>query len=231
MYCINCGVELADHEKRCPLCKTLVCNPDFVRPNAPTPYPRRPEGREEMNRSGVLFILSFIFLTLMFLSVASDLSINNGLIWSGYAIGALLLGYLIIVLPLWFKAPNPLIFVSADFVGVMAYLYAINYFVGGDWFFTFALPVTAMLGGIICGVIAALRYVHRGALFIFGGAFILLGMALTAAELLMNLTFHYTRGLIWSAYPLIVFILLGIMLIIIATCTPLRESLKRKFFM
>ena len=27
MYCIKCGVELADSEKRCPLCNTPVINP------------------------------------------------------------------------------------------------------------------------------------------------------------------------------------------------------------
>ena len=31
MYCINCGVKLADSEKRCPLCGTVPYHPDIVR--------------------------------------------------------------------------------------------------------------------------------------------------------------------------------------------------------
>ena len=31
MYCIKCGVELADSEKRCPLCGTPVFHPDLPR--------------------------------------------------------------------------------------------------------------------------------------------------------------------------------------------------------
>ena len=29
MYCIKCGVELADSEKSCPLCQTPVFHPQF----------------------------------------------------------------------------------------------------------------------------------------------------------------------------------------------------------
>lgn len=29
MYCIKCGVKLADSEKKCPLCNTIVCHPEF----------------------------------------------------------------------------------------------------------------------------------------------------------------------------------------------------------
>ena len=31
MYCVKCGVELADSEKKCPLCGTPVFHPDIPR--------------------------------------------------------------------------------------------------------------------------------------------------------------------------------------------------------
>ena len=34
MYCIQCGVKLADTEKQCPLCGTVVFHPDLPRPEA-----------------------------------------------------------------------------------------------------------------------------------------------------------------------------------------------------
>ena len=40
-YCVHCGVELADSEKRCPLCHTRVVDP--ASPDAGQgrpPYPR-----------------------------------------------------------------------------------------------------------------------------------------------------------------------------------------------
>ena len=43
MYCVNCGVKLADTEKRCPLCQTEVYHPDIPRREAEPLYP------EELN--------------------------------------------------------------------------------------------------------------------------------------------------------------------------------------
>ena len=40
MYCIKCGVELADSEDRCPLCGTKVYNPEIVRVLEDPPYPQ-----------------------------------------------------------------------------------------------------------------------------------------------------------------------------------------------
>ena len=54
MYCINCGVELADSETVCPLCGTRVFHPDMPLLPDPMGHP------EEVNRSGVLFILTML---------------------------------------------------------------------------------------------------------------------------------------------------------------------------
>ena len=63
MYCINCGVELADSETVCPLCGTRVFHPDMPRQQGEPPFPPDPMGHpEEVNRSGVLFILTVLAL-------------------------------------------------------------------------------------------------------------------------------------------------------------------------
>ena len=59
MYCVKCGVELADSEKKCPLCGTPVFHPDIPRSLADPPYPSaRRIRREDVNRSGILFVLT-----------------------------------------------------------------------------------------------------------------------------------------------------------------------------
>ena len=50
-------------------------------------------------------------------------------------------------------------------------------------------------------------------------------------EFLINLTFQIHETLFWSFYPMVAGIVLGLMLIVIAICKPLRESLHRKFFL
>lgn len=63
MYCIKCGVELAEHEKKCPLCGTEIIYPEFIK-DAPAPFPENKTVYRELNRNGFLFILSFLFLPL-----------------------------------------------------------------------------------------------------------------------------------------------------------------------
>ena len=174
MYCVKCGVELADSQRVCPLCGTRVFHPDIPRTPADPPYP--PDERvhpEEVNRSGVCFILTALALLPAVICVLCDWRINGGILWSGYASGGILLLY----------------------------------------------------------VVALLRYVRRGYLYIFGGALIAAGGLAMLLEFLLNLTFGVHQTFFWSFYPLAAGVLLGVMLIIIAVCPPLRRSLHRKFFL
>ena len=65
MYCVKCGVELADSEKVCPLCGTRAFHPDMPPQQGQPPYPvdHRPH-TEEVSRSGVLFLLTVLALLL-----------------------------------------------------------------------------------------------------------------------------------------------------------------------
>ena len=63
MYCIKCGVELADSEKKCPLCGTVVFNPELSRPDGEPQYPRMPAAQpEKVNHSGIMFVVTMLFL-------------------------------------------------------------------------------------------------------------------------------------------------------------------------
>ena len=53
------------------------------------------------------------------------------MIWSGFASGGILLLYVLTVLPLWFKRPNPVIFVPVDFAAIILYLLYIDLATGG----------------------------------------------------------------------------------------------------
>ena len=150
MYCIKCGVELADSEKVCPLCGTRVFHPDLPRSESEAPFPA--DNRvlpEDVNRSGVLFILTALTLLPAVLCIVCDWRINGSIVWSGYAAGGVALLYITVVLPLWFRHPNPAIFVPVDFAAIALFLLYINFAVGGHWFLSFAFPVT--------GAIALLR--------------------------------------------------------------------------
>ena len=231
MYCVNCGVELADSETVCPLCGTRVFHPDLSRPQADAPYPPDHHVKpEDVNRSGILFVMTMLALLPAVICLLCDWRINGGIVWSGFAAGAIGLWYVLIVLPMWFKRPNPVIFVPVDFAAIGLYLLYIDLAVKGGWFLSFAFPVTAAIGLLLTAVVALVRYVRGGYLYIFGGALILAGGLAVLIEFLINVTFGIHKALLWSIYPLAASVILGGMLLVIAICKPLRKSLHRKFF-
>ncbi|MCR5122082.1 MAG: hypothetical protein K6B74_06645 [Ruminococcus sp.] len=231
MYCIKCGVELADSEDRCPLCGTTVYHPDIEKPNAEPLFPDNPpEPHYTVTRWGGLFILTSLFLLGLTMPLICDLSMNGGVTWSGVVMGAIGLAYVITVLPFWFKSPNPVVFVPIDFAACGLFLFYLNLCTGGNWFLKFALPTVGMVCVITTAVITLCRYLRRGYLFIFGGATILSGISVLVMEWLLNQTFGLHNKLVWSIYPFAAAILIGLLLLIIAVSPKLRASLQKKFF-
>ncbi len=229
MYCIKCGVKLADTEKKCPLCNTIVCYPDFKqtaeRPLYPSnKMPKNNSGSQALN--GAVIILFFIPLLVCFFA---DLSLDGKMEWFGYVAGALVVSYVAFALPLWFKKPNPVIFVPCNFVATALYLLYINLATGGSWFLSFAFPVVGGICLITCTVITLMYYLHRGRLYILGGAFMALGAFMLLVEFLMKMTFelHFIG---WSIYPLVVLFLFGGLLIYFAINSAAREMIERKLF-
>lgn len=231
MYCVKCGVALADTEKQCPLCHTTVFHPDIAQHEEPPLYPREQMPAPQTRPWGALMIVSMIFLLPISICLVCDWQINHAINWSGYVVGALALLYTVFVLPNWFRKPNPVIFVPSTFAAIAAYLLFINYATGGQWFLSFALPVTGGFGLIITAVVTLCRYVPKGSLYIFGGASLAMGGFMLLLEYLLHLTFGLPGIGTWSPYPLIVFTLLGITLIVVAIVPSIRESLERKFFL
>ncbi len=229
MYCVNCGVKLADTEEKCPLCGIVCFHPELPRPSAAGLYPSQGPA-PKVNSRVAQVILATLFLLPMLICMQVDMLVNSTVTWSGYVIGALAVIYVAALLPRWFSRPNPVIFVPSGFVAVGLYLLYINFAVGGDWFLSLAFPVTGGLGLIVTAVVALLRYVRRGALYILGGAAVALGGFMLLVEFLIHITFQQTRVFAWSLYPMTALVLLGGMLIFLAICRPARQTMERKFF-
>ena len=228
MYCCNCGVELADTEKKCPLCGVRAYHPDLQRPEKAGLYPdHTPMPR--MKPSTVHIVLIALFLIPILVTIQCDLLINGSITWSAYVAGALLMTYVWVVLPAWFKKPNPVIFVPCDFAALGLFLLYISLVNDGNWFLPFALPTLGAFALIITTVITLMRYVPRGKLYIFGGAFLTTGLYMPIMETLICITFA-KKFVYWFIYPMNALAVLGGMLIFLAIVRPARETMQRKFF-
>lgn len=231
MYCIKCGVKLADSEHVCPLCGTVVFHPDLAQPEGESLYPANQMPALRLNHVGAQFLVSILFLIPILITLVCDLQYFHGVTWSGFVIGALILIYTIFVLPRWFPRPNPAVFVPVGFCAVLLYLLYINLATGGKWFLSFAFPLTCGIMIISSAVVALLKYLKRGRLYVFGGAAIATGAFMPLVEYLANITFHVPQAPLWSLYPLTALCLLGIMLLTISICRPMRDYLEKKLFL
>lgn len=230
MYCVNCGVKLSDTEKRCPLCQTSVYHPDIPMRDAEPLYPEDLGPAPALNAWVSHWIVIAAYLLTMSVCLVCDLQMGNGLVWAGYVIGGLLLSYVVIILPLWFKKPNPVIFVPCDFASAGLYLLYICLATGGKWFLSFAFPVTGFLALVVTAVIVLRRYIRRGRLYVFGGAILALAAFMPVLEILLAVTFPSVGFIGWYLYPLIALGIMGSVVIFLAICRPARYTMKRKFF-
>lgn len=230
MYCVNCGVKLADTEKVCPLCGVKAYHPDIVQGEGNDIFPKSQYPTPEGNPLGLPIFLTAVILLPILVVLFCDLHFSHAITWSGIVVGALLLAYVMFVMPLWFEHPHPMVFVPCSFAAVGVYLVYLNWTTGGDWFLSFAFPVLGYIAVVVLTVLALLLYVRRGKLYIFGGACMAIGAMMLFIEFLMTITFANINFIGWSIYPLVSLVLVGCLLIFLAICRPAREVMERKFF-
>lgn len=229
MYCVKCGIKLADTEGRCPLCNTAPGEAVIKREPARALYPKNRYPEVSVRPGAINGTILFLFLIPLFVLFFVDMQTKGSLDWFWYVAGALVLAYIVLALPIWFHKPNPVIFVPCDFAATALYLLLIQLLTGGNWFLSFALPVTGAVGLIVTTVVVLLRYLRKGRLYIFGGAMIAMGAVMLLVEGLLSVTFQ-VAFVLWSVYPLIVLALLGGLLIFLAINSAARERMERKFF-
>lgn len=230
MYCIQCGVELSPGQRACPLCGIRVYHPDLPTDKASPTYPQTAFTSEEFNRRGLLFVISMLCLLPLSLPLIFEFLWHGTITWSGYVAGAVIFCYICLILPCWFRRANPVVFLSFDVAAATLYLAYINFQNNGNWFLTFAMPTSLSFGIIIVSVVALLRYIHLGHLYIYGGGIIAIGLWTILLEFLVGLTFGITAPVTWSLFSCTTLFILGLLLILIEIIKPLKASLYRMFF-
>ena len=229
MYCINCGVQMGAGERRCPVCTMPVVLPEGVAVTGKPLYPQNDNRIPEKGGKGFVIAMSVLYAMAVIVVLLCD-GVNGRLSWCGYAIGGLLLSYVGMILPGWFRKPNPVIFVPCFFGAAVLYLLHINLASGGNWFLSFAFPVAGSICLLVTTVVTLLRYLRRSRLYIFGGGLLGFGGWFLLLEFLLTVTFPRVSFIGWSVYPLAAFILLGGFLLFLAICRPARQTMKRKLF-
>ena len=227
MYCVKCGVKLQEGTERCPLCQTPVWNPDGIPEHKPYPEEFPPHYTQSDLPGAVILTLLCAVVSAVLLILC--LKLYGSLNWGGYAVGGILLFYVLFVLPKWFRRPKGEIFIPVSHAAAALYVLYICLRTGGSWFLPFALPVIGTSCLLCTGLFCLLKYIRHGRAFIFGGFLILLGGYSVLVEYLLHASFG-TPMFVWSPFTLAGFLAAGLFLILTGIIPPLRLALDRRFF-
>lgn len=231
-YCVNCGVELADSERVCPLCQTEVLNPAKPWTEPPVrPYPRQLERIDRIDRQFAAALLGLVLLIPVFVTLLCDLLSDGRVSWSAYVMGAIAVVMVWVLLPLAARRYHQILFLGLDGLSAAAFLGAVCLVGGGHWFWPLALPVTAAATVLaICLVFLFRRpwardMLVRGALFLLEAGLLVMGI-----EAVVDLHVAGRVRFSWAPYVLIPCWLLAAAAILVSRQKKLREEIIKRLF-
>lgn len=231
-YCVNCGVELAESEKCCPLCQVEVSNPKapWVEPQE-RPYPRHIDPiMHKVDRRYFASLIALLLIIPCVITMLLDVLANQGISWSAYLIGAVALIYVCVLLPLYFKKYHTIRFLSADCAAMLLYLFFIERMNDGRWFLGYGLPLTVSLSVCILALALLFTKTPASVLVKCGAVLIALGLFVVSVEVITDLADQGVLELNWSIYALIPCVILGVAAFILDHRQSFKERIRRRLF-
>lgn len=205
-YCVNCGVELEQSERVCPLCGVESINPKQPRrENEPRPYPERLDPiNARLNKRFAATIISIAIAFPAILTLVINFIYKGSAGWGAYVASSMvLLWFFIVPLFLWnrlnfLKAVLPGIFALALYLRFIEYLHP-----GKGWFFRLALPLVALISlfVVVIGFLIERRILKS--YYAAAAVFAALAIIVIAVEYLSEIYAFGAFKLEWSLYAAI----------------------------
>lgn len=229
-YCVNCGVELSEELKSCPLCQTPVYHPEKEK-EAEAAAPVFPQERGEVDviRNDVAVLFSVVLISTCAACGVLNLLLFRRTLWSVYVIGGCGVLWVASLPLILVKKPHILLALPADGLAVSLYCALISWFhPGKGWFPAVALPVIwlcVIFVGFFIGVAKKMKpsiLARASLLFAEAGIFTVL------AELVLNRHFAGRLYLSWSAVTATCCGVIVAALVTIIRRSGLREEVRRR---
>ena len=232
-YCVNCGVELDNTEKECPLCLVEVHNPiDPYNPNAERHFPDIPVYGFRQNHKDLVPPLALLMTVPASISIVFDLLTSGRISWSFLVTSALVLIAVLALPPLSMNMTKPkaLLCVVLDYFGIILFLYAVNFWISGSWFWTVAIPLSAASGVIAIGQVSVFMFYKVRKLTIFAVATFSLGLLALYTDFLVKHHRESERVVGWSLFILLPCLTISALALVINRNARLKEHFRQRFF-
>lgn len=196
--CVNCGVELDDGLKICPLCGKDPGSKDEQEKNSDN-YPsaiiqlQKKENRRYLwELSGIIAFSGIAICTII------DLIITKGLRWSLLSDVSIAAAWVILTL-YQFVYKRTLIMVISLMLTILAALFFIDLITtGSEWFVPFGLPVT-IAAFLAAGIVIILyKAAHLKGLNLIGAALMVFSGFCIITEVILDKYNHGIVNILWS---------------------------------
>jgi len=162
-YCVHCGVELAPDLKKCPLCGTEVHDP-----NPPAIVDSRyvdhiVTNDKHINRHFFVTLANIIGSIPIIVTIIIDLCISKSLSWSLYVLGAELVIWIMVILPIRYSFKCVYLYLLADYIITSLFILLVYYLIKGNgWYLNFALPLNTLVWlGVLLITFVAVKKVPK----------------------------------------------------------------------
>ena len=227
-YCVNCGVKLASSEKKCPLCNTIVYNPnikeDTYRPN----YSDKIEKIKSINLRYIVKLSVIVLLILGTIAVFCDLIITKSISWSIYVVCSILYlaCHLSFIMKKGIKIPMLL-----ELVGSELFMFVITYLNNGlMWYKYLAMPFIFILWLYVVLCIYLVKRKTKSLLRRIAICLMFSSITLIIIEILIDL---YLRGVIslsWSIYAMLPISIISTLILILSFNRKLLDEIRQRVF-
>ena len=231
-YCVNCGVELGESERRCPLCGTEVLNPAApYNENAESPFP---SSAERVTHRAVRMITAQVLSLLLVIPVLSlliaDLLDRGGLNWSLLPVAAIGFVFLAVIFPCLLRKPPVWLFIILGTVETAAFLFVIWVLVGGKWLWLFALPLTALVGAAAIGCYLIIKSKRASVSLKIIVVLLILMVFVIVLQMLIELHLSGRIRLSWSIYAALACGMVSLAVLIVSRLIRKNENVRKKLF-
>lgn len=229
-YCVNCGVELEQSIRRCPLCNTPVLNPNQVPdPSIPAPFPDKRGEVGRVKKTDQAILISVLIICTALGCGLLNLLVYKDSWWSLYVIGVCAVLWVFFTPAMIYQKLPFTLMIFFDGAAVACYCALIAFrFQEWSWYIEIAVPIIASAVLLIIGIGYLIRHITKSILMI--AMMVVLGISIfcVVINLCIYHFMHNGWAISWASIVLTCGIIIAVTLFTIMRVGRLREEVRRR---
>ncbi|MBO5291940.1 MAG: hypothetical protein J6B10_02025 [Lachnospiraceae bacterium] len=229
-YCVNCGVELDPSLQSCPLCNTPVINPNELKKMMPpSPFPEDRGQVETVHRKDLAVLLTAFLVSSAVACALLNLLVFQKAYWSLPIIGICMIIWVFAIPLVIYRKISVWVSILLDGLSTILYLYLLTWLTAkNEWFYHIGIPIVILVTLLIETVAFLYRkfpvsFLGSALYFVIAAALLCVGI-----EIILDIYFHGSISLGWSAVVLTACAIMTAILTTILSKKRLRNAVRRR---